>query len=153
MKRRLLGAVTAVPVALAMAGTGSADAAVTQTDPSFTDGVYIVQMADLPVVAYDGTIAGYQATKPAKGAKVNPQSAAVTKYVDRLKSTKRGYAILWDLPIHLPDGRVTYGAFTSYYSLEAALVDWYTMPRDGERRVGRAPRGFEAARRKAREER
>ncbi len=87
MKRRLLGAVAAVPIALAMAGTGAADAAVTQTDPSLTDGIYVVQMADLPVVAYDGSLAGYQATKPAKGKKIDPQSAAVTKYVDRLKST------------------------------------------------------------------
>jgi subtilisin family serine protease len=86
MKRRLLGAVTAVPVALAMAGTGAADAAVTKSESSSTDGVYIVQMADLPVVAYDGKIRGYAATSPAAGKKVNPQSAAVKKYVAHLET-------------------------------------------------------------------
>ncbi|GAA6527523.1 S8 family peptidase [Intrasporangium sp. DVR] len=86
MKRRLLGAVTAVPVALALAGTGAADAAVTQSESPSTDGTYIVQMADLPVVAYDGTIPGFAATSPAKGKKVDPQSAAVQRYVAHLET-------------------------------------------------------------------
>ncbi|AXG12344.1 S8 family peptidase [Intrasporangium calvum] len=86
MKRRLLGAVTAVPVALAMAGTGAADAAVTQSVPPSTSGTYIVQMADLPVVAYDGKIKGLAATSPTPGTKVDPQSEAVTRYVAHLES-------------------------------------------------------------------
>ena len=47
---------------------------------------YIVQMVQSPVVAYDGEIAGLKATKPAKGEKIDPRSAAVTKYVGYLKS-------------------------------------------------------------------
>ena len=46
---------------------------------------YIVQMLQSPVVAYDGGIAGLAATKPAKGEKIDPLSAAVTKYVGYLK--------------------------------------------------------------------
>jgi hypothetical protein len=41
---------------------------------------YIVQLAEPPVVAYDGGIAGLAATKPAKGQKIDPNSAAVLKY-------------------------------------------------------------------------
>ena len=37
---------------------------------SSANGVYIVQMLDNPAVAYRGGIPGYQATKPAKGKKI-----------------------------------------------------------------------------------
>ena len=47
--------------------------------------LYIVQMLESPVVAYDGSIAGLKATKPAKGQKINPLNADVVKYVDYLK--------------------------------------------------------------------
>jgi subtilisin family serine protease len=46
--------------------------------------LYIVQMADDPVSAYRGGIAGYAATKPAKGQKLNPLDAAVSKYAGYL---------------------------------------------------------------------
>ena len=42
---------------------------------------YIVQLADDPVVAYEGGVAGIAATAPAKGQKVNPNSDDVKKYV------------------------------------------------------------------------
>jgi len=48
--------------------------------------VYIVQMKDKPAIAYNGEIAGYKATKPAKGKKLNPNSASVKKYVNYLDS-------------------------------------------------------------------
>jgi subtilisin family serine protease len=48
--------------------------------------VYIVQLVDDPVVAYDGDIAGYQATKPGRGEHFNPNSARVKKYVKFLDS-------------------------------------------------------------------
>lgn len=47
-------------------------------------GTYIVQLAEPPVVAYTGGVAGIKATKPAKGAKVNPKAANVVRYVDHL---------------------------------------------------------------------
>jgi hypothetical protein len=46
--------------------------------------VYIVQMIDAPVVAYEGGIPGLAATKPGKGEKINPNSAHVRKYVSYL---------------------------------------------------------------------
>ena len=36
---------------------------------------YIVVLAQDPVATYEGEIAGYQATKPGKGGKINPNSA------------------------------------------------------------------------------
>ncbi len=48
------------------------------------NGIYIVQMIDNPVVAYDGGIKGYKATKPAQGQKIDPLSPAVVKYVGYL---------------------------------------------------------------------
>ena len=50
----------------------------------FSNNVYIVQMSDAPVVAYTGDIPGFQATKPAKGEKINPFSQKVVKYADYL---------------------------------------------------------------------
>jgi Subtilase family/Fibronectin type-III domain/PA domain/Peptidase inhibitor I9 len=46
---------------------------------------YIVQLTGEPVVSYTGGTAGIPATAPAKGQKVNPNSAAVKAYVDFLK--------------------------------------------------------------------
>ena len=49
--------------------------------------VYIVTMAADPVIAYEGDIKGYGATKPGKGKKVNPRSANVRKYVGLLNQS------------------------------------------------------------------
>ena len=40
---------------------------------------YIVRMLDRPVVAYEGDVPGHEATKPAKGAKIDPEDAKVAK--------------------------------------------------------------------------
>jgi hypothetical protein len=50
------------------------------------NGLYIVRMAENPVVAYDGGIAGYQATKPRKGTKINPNDPKVVRYAAYLDS-------------------------------------------------------------------
>ena len=55
--------------------------------PESENGIYIVQMLDKPVVAYEGDIAGLKATKPAHGKKINPNSNAVEKYVSYLAGT------------------------------------------------------------------
>ena len=48
---------------------------------------YIVRLAEAPVVAYDGGIAGYKATKPSKkGEKINPNHPDVVKYAAYLDS-------------------------------------------------------------------
>src|SRR5688572_26147012 len=50
------------------------------------NGVYIVQMQDAPAVAYKGGVAGYKATAPKKGEKINPLAPDVVKYVGYLKA-------------------------------------------------------------------
>ena len=49
-------------------------------------GTYIVQLLERPAVAYAGGTAGMAATKPAKGARINPLDAAVVRYTDHLKA-------------------------------------------------------------------
>ncbi|HEY0856121.1 MAG TPA: S8 family peptidase [Albitalea sp.] len=61
--------------ALAASGKGA---------PAASNNAYIVQMADQPVTAYRGGVAGYAATKPAKGQKINPNAPAVVRYKDYL---------------------------------------------------------------------
>ena len=56
------------------------------------NGAYIVQLAELPVTAYSGGIAGYAATKPAKGQKIDPNDAKVVRYMSHL--TARHDALL-----------------------------------------------------------
>ena len=46
---------------------------------------YVVRMVGAPVVAYDGGIPGYPATKPGKGQKVDPNDPNVVKYVGFLE--------------------------------------------------------------------
>ena len=47
--------------------------------------VYIVIMAQDPVIAYDGDVDGYEATEPDEGDKINTNSAHVKKYVKFLE--------------------------------------------------------------------
>lgn len=49
------------------------------------NGVYIVQMLAAPAVSYSGGIAGYNATKPGKGQKIDPLAANTLSYVSYLK--------------------------------------------------------------------
>ncbi|MCD4812058.1 S8 family peptidase, partial [bacterium] len=51
------------------------------------NGIYIVQMLDKPVVAYEGDIQGYKATKPPSRKKINPNSPAVVNYAAYLDGT------------------------------------------------------------------
>ena len=47
---------------------------------------YIVQLSELPVVAYTGGIPGLEATRPARGQKIDPTDARVRAYVAHLDS-------------------------------------------------------------------
>lgn len=49
---------------------------------------YIVLMQAKPIVAYEGDLAGFPATKPGKGGKVNPNSAHVKKYEKHLEANQ-----------------------------------------------------------------
>ena len=62
----------AVVAALAPAKAAAAD--------KFSNKLYIVRLAEKPVVAYDGGIKGLQATRPGKGQKIDPNSPRVVDY-------------------------------------------------------------------------
>src|SRR5688500_9917265 len=68
MRRALLFVTTIALLGAALAPVGAA-AASAKFDRG---GQFIVLMADLPVVAYDGSIRGLKATKPAPGTKIDP---------------------------------------------------------------------------------
>lgn len=71
-----------------LAGSGDDTVKGTQNAPDKqAKSLYIVQMADPPVVAYTGGISGLRATKPAKGQKIDPNSAVVVNYVKYLDGT------------------------------------------------------------------
>jgi len=70
----VLAAEIAIPDGATLAAAlGDQDAATKST-------VYIVRLADDPLVSYDGSLKGYAATKPAKNKKFNPNSGAVKRY-------------------------------------------------------------------------
>lgn len=71
-------------LAVAPAGAQQLPLQVPESEQFTKQGMYIVRMIEDPVVAYDGDIPGYPATKPAQGQKINPNSANVRKYVDFL---------------------------------------------------------------------
>ena len=56
------------------------------TQREFTNNVYIVRLAELPVTAYDGSIRGYPATKLRKGEKLDPNNPQVVNYKSYLES-------------------------------------------------------------------
>ena len=76
VKKVLWPLAAVVFVALAMTATASSRSDVGSADSA----VYIVQMIGAPVVGYSGDIAGYPATKPAKGKKVDASSSEARKY-------------------------------------------------------------------------
>jgi subtilisin family serine protease len=80
----LAGATT---IALSAAAVGSAQAATTaaQAGPA---ALYIVQMTGDPLAVYAGGVAGYAATKPAAGQKLDAHSSQATSYADHLKATQ-----------------------------------------------------------------
>ena len=51
-----------------------------------TNSAYIVRMAEMPAVAYEGGIRGYAATKPKSGQKIDPDNPNVAKYLGYLET-------------------------------------------------------------------
>lgn len=87
----------AILLALLMVVAAIAPAAAMAPEAGKT--AYVVIMAADPVVAYEGGVDGLQATKPAKGEKINPNSALVKKYEKFLeKRTPQGPGGRWRQP-------------------------------------------------------
>jgi subtilisin family serine protease len=84
------------PASVGPSETPSARAAAARTEGGdaarASNGAYIVQLAEMPVSAYDGSIRGLKATKPGKGKKIDPTSPAVVDYLAFL--TARHDAVL-----------------------------------------------------------
>lgn len=83
MKRRFINIVLILALVLSfstatLAQESQAPAAKTEAKS------FIVVMENLPVIAYEGDVDGFEATKPGKGQKINPNSAHVRKYQDFL---------------------------------------------------------------------
>ena len=77
-------AALSVPVSAVVAAPAAPSKAAAKT--KFTNSTYIVRLAEVPVVAYDGGIKGLAATRPAKGQKIDPNSPAVVNYKSFLES-------------------------------------------------------------------
>ena len=100
-------AVLLVTSAFGLAGGAAAKDRTTAQKSHASATTYIVQLADDPAVAYTGSVAGYEATKPAKGKKINPNSSSVQQYASYLDgkhaeaaSGRRRREVL-RLPLHL----------------------------------------------------
>ena len=82
-QRAMMLAVAVVGLLLVLMSFDSASSA--QSDVQS----YIVVMELDPIIAYEGGVENYKATKPGKGNKVNPNSAHVRKYQNFLKQNQR----------------------------------------------------------------
>jgi len=89
MYRKLFNILIIFVMVLSMSTTALAQEAESSTAGQVETQSYIVIMELLPVIAYEGDISGYQATKPGKGEKVNPNSAHVRKYEKFLENTHK----------------------------------------------------------------
>lgn len=78
---------------------------------------YIVQMLADPVVAYDGGVPGLEATKPAKGQKINPNSNRVQRYAEYLNGA-HGSALA-----KVGGGQKLYDYVYSYNGFAARLTE------------------------------
>jgi subtilisin family serine protease len=83
------------------------------------NGLYIVEMADMPVVSYRGGISGLKATAPKKGQKIDPYSSDVVNYVAYLK-TKHDNALGKVGGQKLYDYTYSYNGFAARLTLEQA---------------------------------
>lgn len=83
------------------------------------NGLYIVEMTDMPVVAYRGGINGLKATAPKKDQKIDPNSSDVVNYVAYLK-TKHDNALGKVGGQKLYDYTYSYNGFAAKLTLEQA---------------------------------
>ena len=83
---RIVTASTLILAAAAMAVFAARPARPPAADTAPADnGVYIVQMLPSPAASYTGDVAGYAATKPKKGEKIDPSATNTVRYAGYLK--------------------------------------------------------------------
>jgi len=81
-----------------------------------TNNIYIVQMAEVPVVSYTGGVNGLPATKPNRGQKIDPLDAAVVGYAGHLDSAH-------DQALARVGGRKVYDYHYTFNGFAAELSD------------------------------
>lgn len=107
----LVLALSAVSPAYAQPGLKAGKGGNVEESPN---GMYVVQMADMPVVAYEGNIRGLKATAPKNGQKVDPNASDVVSYVSYLTSKH-------DQALAKVDGRKVYDYTFSFNGFAARL--------------------------------
>ncbi len=113
MNRRLLALAGS---ALLLAAMLPAPAVAQPRAGQFTKaGNYIVELSDMPVVAYAGGIKGLKATAPKAGQKIDPLGADVVAYADYLKGKHNGI-------LNAAGGRKTYDYIYTYNGFAARLT-------------------------------
>src|SRR3954452_24538109 len=88
----------------------------------FNNGVYIVQMAQDPAVSYHGGVAGFKATAPAKGQKIDPFATDVVKYSDYLRSQHGSMLARVGGSQKLYDYVTTYNGFAAQITADQAAT-------------------------------
>ena len=78
--------VTAIGLAAGVASATAATVGAQGGGRAAPNQAYIVQLAEMPVTAYQGDIKGYSATKPKKGQKIDPNAPGVVSYKALLES-------------------------------------------------------------------
>lgn len=118
MLRRMLIALGSLAlIATILPGAALAASPKVQSGPArFThSGIYLVELREQPTVAYDGSTAGYAATRPAKGKKLDVAAASVTRYVGHLVAKH-------DAELAAHGGSKIYDYTTSFNGFAATLT-------------------------------
>ncbi|WP_199614184.1 S8 family peptidase [Paenibacillus alkalitolerans] len=106
---------TAVNPALGMVNVTDEPQPAGQQDAEYA----YVRFSDPPIASYDGTVNGYEKTKPSKGQKINLTSPAAKKYGNRLEAQRDNYK-KW-LAKHLPQVQVVTEYSVTYNGLGLKL--------------------------------
>src|SRR5688572_2600719 len=91
VKKRFLSAVAALAVAVSVVAVGGGSALASSAErvtrgANYTDGRYLVTFADEAVASYDGYEAGFAATRPHPGRKLDADSPAVRAWQQHLQA-------------------------------------------------------------------
>ena len=108
-----------LPGAAGAAQPASAGGAKTPVAPS-ENGIYIVQMADQPVVAYEGGVKGLKATAPRQGQKIDPYASDVVAYAGYLKGQHDKALASVGAAKKLYDYTISYNGFAAQLTLAQA---------------------------------
>lgn len=84
--------------------------------PARPNSIYIVQLTGSPVIAYEGDVAGYEATKPGEGEKLDAESAHVKRYAAHLEERQNQM-------IHRAGGSKVYSYRYAFNGFAARMTD------------------------------